>query len=329
MKKFAKLLALVMVFAVMIGMGTFAFAADDANNLYTDDGIIINKTYTLIGNGVSPEETFTIEIGDGELVDGRDSDDPTDGVPTVSTSATVDYDEGGATTAGNKQPFSAITVSNVTKIGVYEYPVTEIAGDNAGVVYDSEEYTLRIVVVNADPDDVGDVVIAGAYLVKGEEKTDTIENTYSSGTFEVTKIVKGDMGDPEKYFDVTVTFTAEEGTLGSGITYSGGMYDEDVAVDDSGVAEIQVKHGDTVTFANVPDGVTWEVEEAEYDDYTTTYSAAEGTITADGENACEITNTCNTTPPTGIDLDSVPYIVMLAVVALGVVAFVAKKRSVR
>lgn len=333
MKKFAKLLALVMVFAVMIGMGTVAFAAEgeDADNLFANGAITINKTYTLIGEGSSPAETFTITVGAGKIVGGRDFTVDTDGVPTVTTSATVAYDANGATTEGAVKAFSAIEVTNLTKIGVYEYPVTETAGTTTGVTYDSNAYTLRVVVVNSDPNDLSKgVVVAGAYLVKPDgTKTDTIENSYSSQEFKVSKTVKGAMGDIEKYFDVTVTFTAAEGgTLGSAITYTGGKYTTAGTVE-NGVAEIQVKHGDTVTFANVPDGATWEVVENAPANYTAAYSAATGTISADGENACEITNTCNITPPTGIDLDSVPYIVMLAVAALGVVAFVAKRRSAR
>lgn len=102
--------------------------------------------------------------------------------------------------------------------------------------------------------------------------------------------------------------------INSTITYKGGQYTDDVTVADN-TATIQVKDGDTVTFSNVPEGVTWAVSEADYtgEGYdAASISAESGTMTAGGADTSEITNNKAATIDTGINMDSLPYIVMIA-----------------
>ena len=116
----------------------------------------------------------------------------------------------------------------------------------------------------------------------------------------------------------------------STITYTGGQYEEAVTVANN-TATIQVKHGDTVTFANVPEGVTWTVAEADYSSEgydAADYSTESSTMTAGGEATCTITNNKSVTVDTGISLDSLPYILIVAVVlSAAVVMFINKRRS--
>ena len=165
---------------------------------------------------------------------------------------------------------------------------------------------------------------------KGQEpKTDLFDNSYESGTLAVTKTVTGNLGDKTKYFDVKVTFTAATGeAINSTITYSGGKYAQAVTVA-NGEANIQVKHGDTVTFTNVPEGVTWKVEETSYtsEGYdAATYSTQEKAMAAGAADTCTITNNKDVTVDTGISLDSLPYILIVAVVLGAAVVMVVNKR---
>ena len=100
-------------------------------------------------------------------------------------------------------------------------------------------------------------------------------------------------------------------------------------------ADFYLKHGETITIANLPYGVTYTVVE---DDYTTEakggYDEAsyvwsdETNKKIDSEtDTVVITNNKGVTVDTGINLDSLPYIMILAVAALGMVGFVAKKRK--
>ena len=73
------------------------------------------------------------------------------------------------------------------------------------------------------------------------------------------------------------------------------------------------------------------MEETSYQDdgYTTAYSGNEnGTINAVTDTVT-ITNTKNSTVDTGIVLDSLPYVLLIAVAVVGVVIFTARKRSHR
>lgn len=115
---------------------------------------------------------------------------------------------------------------------------------------------------------------------------------------------------------------------------------------------IWLKHGETVQFLNIPAGVEYTVTESEnhlvgdddFDvnsetntDYTASYkvdnaeTAIEGNVVT-GESVKEtmktiaFTNEKSTSVETGIALDSAPYILMLVVAMVGMVALVSKKR---
>lgn len=64
----------------------------------------------------------------------------------------------------------------------------------------------------------------------------------------------------------------------------------------------------------------------EAEDYKTSYNKQDGTIGA-ASDAVTITNTKGTTVDTGIALDSLPYVLLIAVAVVGVVAFTAKRRT--
>ncbi len=64
----------------------------------------------------------------------------------------------------------------------------------------------------------------------------------------------------------------------------------------------------------------------EAEDYEPSYNKQDGTIGA-ASDAVPITNTKGTTVDTGVVLDSLPYILLIAVAMVGVVAFTAKKRT--
>jgi len=226
--------------------------------------------------------------------------------------------------------------------------------------------------------------VAAVYCTgKDGAKLDEFTNTYSAGTLEVSKTVTGVLGDKEKYFKVTVTFTAPtDDTVNSDIDISGGSAhvhneecyltcdsEEDGHVHDaetcygkeltcgiteanpvevgtgwtgSKAVEIYVKHGDTIKFDNIPVGVTYTVVEDSYssegyeaavyansDDAKTTDTGAgsiTGTETTTDNDTVAITNNKGGTVDTGISVDSIPYIAMLGVVAIGGTGFIVSKK---
>ena len=334
-----KLIALLLAMTMVLGMGATVMAADGDQQPTDAGSVTITKIYKAPNGGVSPAETFSFStLSCIEVKDAAEGVSIADApIPTIEP---VSYTKGEATTdgSGTGTKTAEITlpaVSAFPSVGVYTYKFNEKAGTTAGVTYKTEDLFLVVTVIQGSD---GKLRVAAVHCEgshnKGTKgvapKTDTFENVYESGTLAVTKTVTGNMGDQSKYFDVTVTFTAASGeAINSTITYTGGQYEQAVTVENN-TATIQVKHGDTVTFANVPEGVTWTVAETDYtgDGYNAaTYSKETDTIAAGDADTCTITNKKEQTIDTGINMDSLPYFVIIGIVAAVAVVFFMKRRA--
>lgn len=200
--------------------------------------------------------------------------------------------------------------------------------------------------------------------VTDETLESLFNNTYDSGTLNVKKVIAGNLADITKKFEFTVVLEADQGTvidseislkLNDGVvsevselseTSGGYTLTEEVNSENKVIKQtykFYLGQDDTFSFDNVPATVTYAVSE-ENGDYTpsekwddTSISNAlageeDDTIDVAVENVADIdgvvvTNTMGTTVDTGIMLDSIPYVLLLVVVALGMFAVVGKKRS--
>ncbi|MBQ9685871.1 MAG: hypothetical protein IJV41_04880 [Oscillospiraceae bacterium] len=327
-KTISVLLALVLV----LSLSVTAFADDDPVT-YTDATTATFKvTYTATDGGTQPEETFTfsaftctnVENG-GVLADGTVVNTSTAPVPEKIADITLNS----TTTEGT----ATITLPTYTAVGIYTYTFNETVGTTSGVTYykDDAVQTMKLVVTVIQDGD-NKIRVAAVHVENGNtdaDKTGTIANTYQNGTLKVAKVVSGNMGDKSKYFDVTVTFAPAEGeSIKSAITYTGGKYTDAQTVSNNTVT-IQVKDGDTITFSNVPATATYIVDEADYssDGYTTTGEVTTATaMTSKGDVTVTITNTKTAEVDTGITLDSLPYILIVAVVLAAAVVMIINKR---
>lgn len=169
------------------------------------------------------------------------------------------------------------------------------------------------------------------------KKSDEIANTYSAGSLEITKTVTGNMGDKTKYFDVTVTLTGESGkTYAESYGVTGGNHADNPETIKIGVPTMfKIKHGDTITIDNLPYGVTYTVEEADYTGTNGGYDAAAYTFSDDAQkidsesDTITITNNKGAEIDTGVTLDAAPYFLLLAVAAVGMFLLLSKKRFAR
>lgn len=320
-KLFAILLALVMV----CSLGVTAFAEESQNDVLasTESTFTFTKNYTVNGGQTLPSETLKFNVVANE-------ENPDNTLITIADTS-VD---------ANPQTIT-VTVPAYTKVGKYNYTVTEVKGSTQGVTYAENGFGVQVLV--SYNDDHTGLLTQVAFTSKedgNEKKIDQITNVYNLGSLKVSKAVEGNLGDKEKKFDIDVTLTAI-GKVLSDITYGGDKtiassawrYDED----GKGTVTVTVSlaNGEDVTFANIPAGVSYNVVEQRKhttgdvngaEGYTASYVDANGNIVVNTTAEAKVTNTKNTSVDTGVSLDSLPYVVVLAVALLGAVVLFTRKR---
>lgn len=323
MKKLLSLaLALIMVLTLSV-----AVAAEEHTDMET---VTISVTYNATNEDTtSPAEEFAFTIANTSVTDAA-SGVTKENMPTPTVGSVI-YVAGEAGNAGTMTKNVTIDLpDNYTSVGIYTYTITPTSGTTAGVTYWARPIKLVVTVIEQN----GKIRVAAVHTEgEGEEKTDDITYTYSAGSLSVTKNVAGNLGDRAKEFNVWVTFTAPEaGVVNSTISYIVDGETKTIAPaeweENTASVQIALHHEETVTFTNIPYGVTYHVAEDSYEaeDYKTSYNKQDGTIGA-ASDAVTITNTKGTTVDTGVVLDSLPYVLLIAVAVVGVVAFTAKKRT--
>lgn len=170
------------------------------------------------------------------------------------------------------------------------------------------------------------------------------------GALNVFKKVIQDVTDdqkslPTEKFDFTAKFEFPAGTDANTL---GGVKDKDgngVTLDATGQCTFQLGNGENMKFTGLPVGTTITVTEAAKANYkgstvvtlngvetskaATKYNEA---ITASGKlgqkkNIVDVTNKFNNVPTTGIIMNTLPYVLMVALCAVALFGFVAFKRK--
>lgn len=181
-----------------------------------------------------------------------------------------------------------------------------------------------------------------------EAMTEEGLNYYGKWTFTktvsdltVTKHVSGLLGDFEKEFkftlyvkdNVTINYATYAKEFGEGIPLAS-LPSAETKRDGYNGYRFTLKNGQSIKFAGLPVG-TYYVQEDSYDNYTVSakINGADATVTDRAVTAeltkeamtIAFTNCCDLKPDTGVLLDTLPYIVILAVVAGGVALLMLRK----
>ena len=232
------------------------------------------------------------------------------------------------------------------EVGLYTFTVKENAGNTQGVTYNTETYTVNAMVSWADDTHTTRKVTSEIENSSGHKIGGTdapIINTFDYGSLAVSKQVTGNLSDTTDEFNVTVTFTSEEGKeVKNVISYTDGTAKTIAATNWSNgtaTATITLTDDETVTFTGIPAGVTYTVEEADYttgdvntdnygyDDPTYTYSdETNKKIAANDADTVQITNNKGSEIDTGISTDSMPYLLIAAGVGAGAAVLVTRRR---
>ena len=241
-------------------------------------------------------------------------------------------------------------VTDITSVGEYWYEIEETAGTTAGVTYNDATYYLHLIVSYKD----GEFGFSSAAIHTTENgegdddaKITLVSNSYGEGTLTVAQdtTVNGEASD-EDAFTAEVTFTAPTGTTVTGeIKYGDLTIDPEDWDNGSVTVEIELKGGDTVLFENIPDGVTYTVEQTESNEdkgYTldsvefdnededgdsVTDLVASGTI-GDLTDIVTITNSKTVPIDVGVILENGAFIILaLGAIAAGVWLVISKRKK--
>ena len=226
-------------------------------------------------------------------------------------------------------------------------------------------FEISNIIVNKKKDDKGEVAegkvdisdtddnrfnFTNTYVQEAGTGTDPInpDPTYATdGSLKVTKAINANGGtvDAEKKFDFTATFIFPTGTDASTL---GGVKDADgnkITIDDGGIYTFKLKANKNMKFTGVPVGTQISVVESATQNYKgSAESVFNGqsqpkkeagkyneAITVSGKlgqnkNTVDVTNTYNYVPTTGIIMNTLPYVLMVALCAAALFGFVAFKR---
>ena len=354
MKKFVALLL-----ALLLMLVNVAALADDpvtpdirgvqqGSTTESTTGPAIQKTYETTGTStnVFPVETLEFEVTPGD-----------NSYPAVTVGSNNQIETDG--TASISIPVTVPAAATYGKAGKYHYTVKEKEGSSQAVGYDSNKvfnvdvYVFYKVENNAVTNVLEQKVVIYSGTESEANKDDKFKNTYQVGSLKVGKVIAGNLADPNKLFDIKVTLTAEK-TVANDIKISsdnGATIPADTATINKswkGNKEItfQAKGGQSIVISDIPVGVTYTIEEVgstkhltedtaelqiqNVNDADAYYVSGEvKTANAVSKTATEetITNKKDITIPTGISVETLPYILILAVAMAGTVLLVIRKKE--
>lgn len=347
-RMFAMLLVLTLVFS----MSATAFAAETgkATADYRSEekvaDITIEKLYEVNGSDnadLYPQETLTFTA----VPDAANPD---------ASNLTIDD----LTVTGNANQKLTIHLPVYSLVGTYKYTITETTEkEMQGVTYSDDTIAVTVLVTYNYEEEKLDTQIVLSTKTAGDQssdenedgKVDTFINQYDVGKLTLSKTVTGNLGAKDVYFDIEVTFTSPE-QVASDIPVTGGSHADNatvIAISDWEEGEngwtvtkvFKLKDTDLLTFADIPAGVSYTVEEdakhlegedgfdvnsSPDTDYTVTYTGESGTIAAAETSEAAVQNEKKTTVETGVLLDSMPYVLMFTAAAAGLIAIFGKKR---
>ncbi len=319
------------------------------------------KCQVAVKNGDNKSDTFTNAYNQGtamitKRVDSTVAADKAKDYNFTITLADVnDVNYTGVVVDANGEPVA--DVANVTIHGTSETTFTLKDGQSLKIEHlpNGASYTVTETKPSVDASHNGTVTVkydnveavynengVSTNAATGEIKTDetatsTIANNFAyKGDLVVKKVVTGNLGDEGKWFTFTVT----------GITNNTDIAKNDKVRNDSftqdGNYTFEMQHNGQITFKDLPYGTSYTVTELS-DGYNSSKIVKQYFVgDTEDSNAKEedgkmdhakevvtFTNKNEQEIPTGVSLDTLPYVLVLALAGAGLVLMIARKRRVQ
>lgn len=321
-----------MAFSPVSALATTVSAGTDVG-----DAALINKTWAAASNAqLNDSETFTFEL---DYVKAEQEGTLKTATPS-KTSWTVNLSsewltnaKGGASATADLTAAKVFDGVDFTAPGKYHFTLTEVAGNNANIVYSDAKYDVVVTVSMPEsyPDDTTPViqsVIAHAANDYEQKGTDFQNTPAANAPLTVSKTVAGTAANTEDVFHYTLKI---EGATGSyDVTLPNGTTAKVEAGEDY---EFTLKHDQQIEVKNLPEGAKYTVTEKDTD-YEESYaingaSSVKGLVatgTIGDTNTVAYRNERGFAPDTGITMNVIPYMVAGGVVVAGAATLVISRR---
>ena len=340
-----KIGAFVLAGTMLLSMGTTVFAAGEPTvpDVNSNGQVPITKEFEMADGLTTPAAIFKFTA----------TSQTQDALPATITDVTYQAGETGTLKDG-KYVISKNTAISFTgnwkHAGEYVYTVTEKQENMPNVTYDTSSYTLRVYVINGTNGlEIEKITAQGA-----TGKTDKIlfTNTYAknNATLTIEKNTEGDYADKTRKFDFEITFT--KSPMSDQTTFTGTIGAQSVECTAGQTKTFKLADGEQLVFNNLPVGTTYMVKElAATDGYTPKVTVIENQTTTvtnktvqetealdtlkenrknnlvgENENKVTFTNTYKDVAVTGIVMNNLPFILLVAVAIVAFVSLAVIKR---
>lgn len=318
------------------------------------------KCQVAVKNGDNKSDTFTNAYNQGTAMITKRVDS------TVAADKAKDYNFTITLSNVNNVVYTGVVVdstgttvtgaSNVTITGTTAATFILKDGQSLKIEHlpNGASYTVKETKPSADPSHNGSVTVkydnanavydengtstngATGSITTDATATSTIANNFAyTGDLVVKKVVTGNLGDEGKWFTFTVTGITNNTDIATNDKVRHGSLTED------GNYTFEMQHNGQITFKDLPYGTSYTVTELS-DGYNSSKTVEQyfvgdtedSNAKEDGkmDHAKEVvtfTNKNEQEIPTGVALDTLPYVLVLALAGAGLVLMIARKRRVQ
>lgn len=355
MKNFKRFISIALCLILCMSFCAAAFAEEpaslDTGDMSTDlTAVFITKKLNVAEDIFNnAPHSYQVQFADGVFVTdvaGADTSAPAIANQTI----TVEYDENDV--ANGAINFTFLNSVSWVHAGEFDYTVSEVpqtVASPAELDNDTTEFTLRVFVING----ASGLQVAGIIVENGGDKVDPsqeeysetgcgFENTYTEsleneeGVLNVTKTITGTLADKTQEFAITVVLTLPETASAADVAVAEGVD----WVADTLTATANLADGDVLSFTKLPAGTKFTVHEDQLAGYKATVSgfvslaeqdAGASFTTALSDAIIEsaevtITNDLPYTPPTGVVINNLPFILLVVLSVGGLCVYFAASR---